>query len=361
MMGDERFFLPGPTQVRPEVLEAMCHPMISHRSAAMELLMRTIHGRLHPLFGTARPVYVVCGSATAAMEMAVRCGSIDRVLALVCGAFGERFAEIAELTGRDVTRVIAEPGETVSPEQVRLALEHGTYDTVTVVHSETSTGALSDVAGIARVVHEASSAMLLVDGVTSVGAMPVEMDAWGADLVFTGSQKALALPPGLAFVAASERLLNRARGLFDRGYALDLARYDDFWHKAQSPTTPPIPLLYALDRQLADIELEGLGARFERHARMARACWDWAEGLPNAGLGVDVLARDGARSPTVTCLLCDHPEAVVRTLNEQGYVIGPGHDELRKTTVRVGHMGDHTVQGLEVLLDVMGRVIRALR
>ncbi|MDE3053657.1 MAG: alanine--glyoxylate aminotransferase family protein, partial [Gemmatimonadota bacterium] len=345
----------------PEVLEAMCHPMISHRSAAMELLMRTIHGRLHPLFGTARPVYVVGGSATAAMEMAVRCGSIERVLALVCGAFGERFAEIAELTGRDVTRVIAEPGETVSPEQVRLALEHGTYDTVTVVHSETSTGALSDVAGIARVVHEASSAMLLVDGVTSVGAMPVEMDAWGADLVFTGSQKALALPPGLAFVAASERLLNRARGLFDRGYALDLARYDDFWHKAQSPTTPSLSLLFALDRQLADIELEGLDSRFRRHAQMARATWDWVEVDGGADLRLEILARDGERSPTVTAIVCDHPEWVVRTLSEQGYVIGSGHGALSRTTLRIGHMGDHTVEGLEALLDVMGRVIRSRR
>ncbi|MDE3054241.1 MAG: alanine--glyoxylate aminotransferase family protein, partial [Gemmatimonadota bacterium] len=192
-MADERFFLPGPTEVRAEVLDAMRHPMIPHRSAAMELLMRTIHARLQPLFGTARPVYVVTGSASYGMEMAVRCGSVRRVLALVCGAFGERFAEIAELTGREVTRVIAEPGEAISAEQVRLALEHGAYDTVTMVHSETSTGVLSDVAGIAAAVRESSNAMLLVDAVTSVGAMPFQMDAWGVDLVVTGSQKALAL------------------------------------------------------------------------------------------------------------------------------------------------------------------------
>jgi aspartate aminotransferase-like enzyme len=360
-MRDERFFLPGPTEVRAEVLDAMRHPMISHRSAAMELLMDTVHARLQPLFGTARPVYVVNGSATSAMEMAVRSGSVEYVLAVVCGAFGERFAEIADLTGRDVTRIIAEPGETVSPEQVRLALEHGAYDTVTVVHSETSTGALSDVAGIARVVRDASNALLLVDAVTSAGAMPVEMDAWGADLVFTGSQKALALPPGLAFVAASERLLNRARMLLDRGYALDLVRHDDFWHKSQSPVTPAIPLLFALDRQLADIEIEGLGSRFSRHAAMARACWDWAEVNGGSDLAMEVLAREGERTPTVTCLLCDQPEWVVRTLSEQGYVVGAGHGELRRTSLRIGHMGDHTVEGLEQLLDVMGQVIRSRR
>ncbi|HEU4990509.1 MAG TPA: alanine--glyoxylate aminotransferase family protein [Gemmatimonadaceae bacterium] len=358
---DERFFLPGPTEVRQEVLDAMRHPMIAHRSAAMELLMRTVHARLQPLFGTARPVYVVGGSATNGMEMAVRCGSVQRVLALVCGAFGERFAEVAELTGREVTRVIAEPGEVVSPEQVRLALEHGSYDTVTVVHSETSTGALSDVAGIAAVVREASNAMLLVDAVTSVGAMPVEMDAWGADLVFTGSQKAMALPPGLAFVATSERLLNRARTLGDRGYVLDLVRYDEFWHKAQSPTTPSLPLLFALDRQLADIEIEGLDARFARHAQMARACWDWVEIEDGAELGLQVLAAEGQRSPTVTCVVCDRPLDVVRALNDEGYVIGTGHGALQRTTLRVGHMGDHSVAGLEALLELMGRVMRGLR
>ena len=360
-MPDERFFLPGPTEVRPEVLEAMRHPMIPHRSAAMELLMSTVHRRLQPLFGTARPVYVINGSATAAMEMAVRCGSVARVLAVVCGAFGERFAEIAELTGREVTRVIAEPGETVSPQQVRLALEHGSYDAVTVVHSETSTGALSDVAGIAKVVREASNALLLVDAVTSIGAMPFLMDAWGADFVFTGSQKALALPPGLAFAAASERLLNRAHTLTDRGYVLDLVRYDKFWHKAQSPTTPSISLLFALDQQLADIELEGLDARFARHDRMARATWGWVEKDGGSDLWLEVLATEGERSPTVTAVVCEQAEWVVRSLSEQGYVIGAGHGELQRTTLRIGHMGDHTVEGLEALLDAMGRVIRSRR
>ena len=361
MMSDERFFLPGPTEVRPEVLDAMRHPMIPHRSAAMELLMQTVHQRLQPLFGTARPVYVVTGPATAAMEMAVRCGSVERVLALVCGAFGERFAQIAQLTGREVTRVIAEPGQVVSPEQVRLALENGNYDTVTVVHSETSTGALSDVASIATVVRESSNAMLLVDAVSSVGAMPIEMDAWGADLVFTGSQKALALPPGLAFVAASERLLNRARTLPDCGYALDLARFDEFWHKSQSPTTPAIPLLFALDQQLSDIEFEGLPVRFARHAQMARTCWDWVQVEGGGDLALEVLAADGERSPAVTCILCDQPERVVRMLNERGFVIGAGHGDLRRSSVRIGHMGDHTVAGVEMVLDVMGAVLRALR
>lgn len=359
MTRDERFFLPGPTEVRDEVLDAMRHPMISHRSAAMELLMRTIHGRLQPLFGTTRPVYVVTGSASAAMEMAVRGGSIARVLAVVCGAFGERFADVAALAGRDVTRLSAEPGESVSPEQVRLALEHGSYDTVTVVHSETSTGVLSDVAGIARVVHDASNAMVLVDAVTSVGATAVEMDAWGADLVFTGSQKALAIPPGLSMVAASERLLNRARSLLDRGFALDLVRHDEFWHKAQSPTTPAIPLLFALDRQLADIELEGLTRRFSRHEQMARACWDWVEGNGGSHLGFEILAREGERSPSVTAIVCDQPEWIVRALNEQGYVIGYGLDALRRTSVRIGHMGDHTVEGVEALLNVMGQTIQS--
>jgi aspartate aminotransferase-like enzyme len=360
-MISERFFAPGPTEVRSEVMDAMQHPMIQHRSAAMELVMRTVHARLQPLFGTARPVYVVGGSATSAMEMAIRSGSVHRVLALVCGAFGERFAAIAENTGRDVTRVVADTGETVSAQQVRLALEHGDYDTVTVVHSETSTGALSDVAGIARAVREASTAMLLIDAVSSVGAMPVEMDAWGADLVLAASQKALALPPGLSFISVSERLLNRARVLPDRGVALDLVRHDQFWHKGQSPATPPIPLLYALDRQLADIELEGINVRFARHTAMARACTDWAESRDLADIGIEIMAREGERSPSVTCLMCDDAETLLRGLGERGYVVGCGYGPLQATSVRIGHMGDHTVQGLERLLDVMSTVFQETR
>ncbi|HET7630999.1 MAG TPA: aminotransferase class V-fold PLP-dependent enzyme [Gemmatimonadaceae bacterium] len=358
-MDEERFFLPGPTEVRAEVLDAMRHSMISHRGAAMEVLMRTVHDRLQPLFGTERPVYVVNGSATSAMEMGIRCGSIEHVLALVCGEFGERFATIAEATGRTVTRLMAEPGGVVSPEQVRLALEHGSYDTVTVVHSESSTGALADMASIAQVVRQGSSALLLVDAVTSIGAMPFAMDAWGADFVFTGSQKALALPPGLALAAASERLLNRARQLVDRGFVLDLLRYDDFWHRAQSPTTPSIPLLFALDRQLADIELEGLEARFARHADMARACWEWAEREHAAGSGVSMLAAAGERSPTVGCILCAQPDHLVRAVAEHGFTIGYGMGPLRDMTLRIGHMGDHTVPGLQQLLDVLGQELRA--
>lgn len=359
MTVDDRFFLPGPTEVRPEVLDAMQHPMIPHRGVVMELLMKTIHGRLQPLFGTTRPVYVVTGSATASMEMAVRSGSVERVLAIVCGEFGERFARIAECAGRTVTRVITEPGETVSPEQVRLALEHDIYDTVTVVHSETSTGALSDVPGIARVVREASDAMLLVDAVTSVGAMPVEMDAWGADLVFAGSQKALALPPGLSFVAASERLLERSQTLPDRGFALDLVRHHEFWERSQSPTTPAIPLLFALDRQLADIAFEGLPARFDRHAQMAQTCWDWVEAGPGVELSFQVLAGEGERSPSVSCLLCDRPDEIVHALNERGFVVGGGQGPLRGSAIRIGHMGDHTVAGLETLLDALDEVMQA--
>lgn len=162
-------------------------------------------------------------------------------------------------------------------------------------------------------------------------------------------------------MAASERLLNRARTLPDRGFVLDLVRYDDFWHKSQSPTTPSIPLLFALDRQLADIELEGLDTRFARHAQMARTCWDWVEVGEGAELSLEVLATEHQRSPTVTAIVCDQPEAVVRALNDEGFVIGTGHGDLRRTSVRVGHMGDHTVAGLEVLLEVMGRVMRERR
>jgi aspartate aminotransferase-like enzyme len=218
---------------------------------------------------------------------------------------------------------------------------------------------LADMAGIASVVRARSDCLLLIDAVSSAGAVSVSMDSWEADAVVSASQKALALPPGLAFAALSERFVSRARTLSDRGVYLDAVRYEEFAAKSQSPTTPAVPLLYALDRQLADIELETLEARFARHNAMADACASWVTRAEAAALGVSLLARTH-RSPSVTCIRCDaSPSDVLERMREQGYELGGGQAGLTKTTFRIGHMGDHTVAGLEGMLEVLERVLRA--
>lgn len=355
-----RFFVPGPTEVRPEVLDAMRRPMIFHRSPAMEELMRRVNARLGRIFGTRRPVHVITGSGTGAMELAIRGGTTGRVLSVVHGDFGERFARMAEACGRTVTRLKAEPGDVVPLDRIRDALLTEEFDIVTATHSETATGVLADIAGIASVVKERPDCLLLVDAVSAAAAVPINMDVWGVDAVVSASQKALALPPGLAFAAVSDRFVARAKSLKDRGVYLDVIRYEEFAAKSQSPTTPAVSLLFALDRQLADIEVETLEARFARHAAMMESCTSWVSRAEAAGLGVSLLARPGFYSPSVTCIRSDSSSVILQRMREQGFELGGGQAPLTTSTFRIGHMGDHTVGGLEAMLVVLERVLRTL-
>lgn len=353
-----KFFVPGPTEVRAEVLAAMSQPMTFHRDPPMEALMARVTTTLCSVFGTARRVHVLTGSGTSAMELAIRNGTVKNVLSVIHGDFGERFARIAEACGRAVTRLKAEPGDVVPLDRIREALQRGGFDAVLVTHSETALGVLADVAAIGRIVAERGDCLLLVDAVSAAGATPVESDAWGLDAVVSASQKALALPPGLAFAAVSERLVARARTLPDRGAYLDVLKYEDFTARQQSPTTPAIPLLYALDRQMADVEKETLPGRFTRHASMAKACVEWVG--RHEHLGISVMARAGLGSPAVTCIKSPIPTREVQArMRKEGYELGGGQAEFIANTFRVGHMGDHTVGGMGAMLDVLGSVLQS--
>src|SRR5438132_12291920 len=261
-----RFFLPGPTDVHPEVLAAMQRPMIGHRSGAMEKLLAGVAPRLASLARTKEPVLVGTASATGFMEMPVRNGVRRRALSLVNGAFSDRFAKLVTAVGKECVRLEVPLGAAVEPEQLREALRRSPVDAVTMVHSETSTGVLQDVAALAAVVRELADLMLLVDAVTSLAGSPVETDAWGFDFVFTGSQKALALPPGLALGVASERMLERAKTLEARGLYFDLVAFEEATRKFQPTNTPAISLLYALETQVGRVERGGgIEARWRRH------------------------------------------------------------------------------------------------
>ena len=358
MIDAGRFFVPGPTEVRPEILDAMRRPMIFHRHAEMEALVRRVTVALSAVFGTRRPVHVITGSGTSAMEMSIRNGSARNVLSIIHGDFGERFSRLAEACGRSVTRLTAEPGGVVPLDRVRDALRSGSFDTVLATHSETALGVLADIAGIGAIVREQSDCLLLVDAVSSAGATPIEMDAWGVDAVVSASQKSLALPPGLAFAAVSDRLIARARGLPDRGAYLDVVRYEEFTAKAQSPTTPAVSLLFALDRQMQDVGRETLPGRYSRHLAMAAACTAWVE--RSAELGISLMAVAGHRSPSVTCIrTVGKSSDILMRMRAEGFELGGGQAGFAASTFRVGHMGDHTVGGVTAMLDVLERVLRA--
>jgi predicted phosphoserine aminotransferase len=356
-----RFFLPGPTEVHPEVLAAQTRAMVGHRGSASQAFMRRLHDGLARLFLTERPVFICTSSASGLMEAAVRNAARSRILALVNGAFSKRFADIARACGLDVDEVEVPWGEAHDPEEVSKRLADGRYEAVTMVHSETSTGVLNDVRRLAAVVREHDDTLVLVDSVSGFGAAEIRPDEWGIDFLLTGSQKAFALPPGLSFGVASERMMRRAATVPNRGYYFDLLEFAKNHGKSQTVTTPAISVLFALEVQLGRMLAEGIDARWAKHRTMAERTWSWVGEMREGGVALDVVAPEGFRSPAVTAVRTPDgltgPE-VVKGASDRGWVIGGGYGQLKEATFRIGHMGDHTPEQLEALLGVLTDVLR---
>ncbi len=353
------FFLPGPTEVHPDVLAAQNHPVISHRGAGIQKLMEQMQTGLQAVFMTERSVFVSTSSATGLMEAAIRNGVRRKVLCLVNGAFSQRFADIAHACEREVETIEVAWGETIDPGLVRERLATGEFDAVTVVHSETSTGVLHDLKAISSVVQKFENVLFMVDSVTGAGGAELRTDEWGLDFVLTGSHKALAMPPGLSFGVASERMMARARTLPGRGMYFDLVAFEKNAASFQTPTTPAVTLMYAAAEQLARITAETLPTRWARHLEMSAQTKAWTQAMADRGAGLTVLAPEGNQSPTVTCICLpeggDGP-SVVKGMQERGFVIGGGYGQLKPDAFRIGHMGDHTPDELALVLHTLTEV-----
>ena len=352
-----KFFVPGPTDVRPDVLAAMTQPMIAHRGPEFEALFARIQQGLRVVFRTQRPVYVSSSSATGLMEAAIRCAPAGRILALVNGGFSERFAKIADMCGRECDRYEVLAGSAHDPDELRRKLRAQQYVAITVVHSETSTGVLNDVRALSDIARE-QGVLCLIDSVSALGGAPLEFDEWGCDYVLTGSQKALAMPPGLAFAAASVDFVARANDARGRGVYFDIAEFDEFAAKNQTPNTPAVSLLFAADAQLKSIVAEGMEARWARHAAMRDEVTAWAE--RRADSGVAIVARADDRSPTVSAIRLPTgttPQGFVTEVRRLGYTLGAGYGTLRDSTFRIGHMGDHTLETVRGCLDACDRAL----
>jgi aspartate aminotransferase-like enzyme len=359
-----RFFVPGPTEVREKIFAATTRPMIPHRSKAFESLFGTLQTGLREVFGTTGTVNVSTTSATGMMEAAVRCAPPGALLALVNGAFSTRFRVIAGACGRETQTLEAPLGAVVPLEEVEAALSARQFGAVLVVHSETSTGARSDVRAVTELARR-HGALCLIDSVSGVGGIPLKFDEWDLDFVLTGSQKALALPPGLAFAVASERYLQHAAANPARGRYLDIVELQEFARRNQTPATPALSLMYALEVQLADILADGMPARWARHAAMAAVLTRWVAGAEaRTGHGLGILAAEGCRSETVSAVTL--PDSItgpdlVAAVATKGYTLGEGYGSLRDRTVRVGHMGDHTPAGLSNFLAVVDEALKDVR
>lgn len=351
-MSQANFFVPGPTWVRPEILNEMTRPMIAHRSAEFGELFMRVTQNLKPLFGTKGDTFVAACSGTALLEAALTNCVPRRVLVTTCGAFSERWLAIAESLGLEIDQLDAGWGNAVDPDRLahHLASRRTPYDAVTLTHNETSTGLTNDVASLARVVREESPAtVILVDAVSSLGGIEVRFDEWGLDVCIASVQKGIALPPGITVFAVSARALAQCKKRPYRGTYLDFLNYKKHADDGNVPTTPSISHFYALARQLDDIiNVETLDVRYRRHEAMR-------ETTIRRTANYAKLASDPAHaSATVSALQPVRPPDELRAaMKKRGFTLGGGYGKWKATTFRIGHMGDIQLDDLNAMLDAL--------
>ncbi len=347
----KRLVIPGPVEVRREILEAQTAWMIGHRSTAFAELFARLQGKLRQAFLTQYRVIVSGSSGTGLWEGASRnCIRDDRrVLHLVGGAFSERWADVSRLNGKTVDVIQVEWGQAHTPEMVADALKKQRYDAVCLVHNETSTGVTNPVQAIGQVVRQYEDTLFLVDTVSGFLGAEFRTDDWGVDVALTSSQKAFALPPGIAFAAVSDRVLARAKEVKNRGYYFDFIELDALLQKNNTPSTPPIALMFAADRQLDDILAEGLEARWARHLQMREMSTGWAESR-----GMGLFAQAGYRSPTVTTVANGRGidvDQMAKFMSGKGFSMDKGYGKIKGKTFRIAHMGDMQPATLEEVLS----------
>ena len=347
-------FTVGPVYVAPDTLESMNRPMITHRSKEYKELHGDIVEKIKKTLDTDMDVFLVAGSATAFLEGAIRNGSASRTMGITNGSFGNRSIEIAELNGKTVDKVQVEWGKAMKPEHIEGKVGKDT-EMVHWVSNESSTGVFSDSVALANAVREQNpDALMMVDAVTAAYAMDIKVKDMDADAIVFGTQKALALPPGLAIMLCSERMLEKAKTVPNRGFYTDLLKIKKQSDVNYALTTPPVSLMYGLDHQLDKIIAEGVQARYARHQRMADMVRDWAD-RRLAG----VFPEEGYRSNSIGVLNRGDLDFdnFHSKLKARGYEISNGYGDVKEKTFRIGHMGDTTPEAIGELLSVMDEIL----
>jgi aspartate aminotransferase-like enzyme len=351
-----KLFIPGPIEVREDVLNKMASPMIGHRSVEASQLQRNISDKLRKLFYTENEILLSTSSGSGLMEAAVRCCTKHKAAIFSIGAFGDRWHEMAISNCVPADLFKSEPGSITTPKMVDEVLSTGNYDLVTITHNETSTGVMNSIEEISKVVRKHPNIIYCVDAVSSAGGVKIEVDKLGIDICITSSQKALGLPPGLAICTISDKAVERARTVKNRGYYLDLVKlYDTIKKKDyQYPSTPNLSLMFALDYQLDRIIEEGLENRFKRHLEMAEYTRKWAK--RNFELFPD------EKNASVTLTTVKNTKGInVKSLNtelsKRGFVISNGYGRLKEKTFRIAHMADLTVDNVKDLLMTIDDIL----
>ena len=349
MPSHDKLFIPGPVEVSPKTMAAFSQPMIGHRGQPFKDLYRDVHPKLQKLFMTKQPVFLSTSSAWGVMEASIR-NLVDRgVLCCMCGAFSDKWFDVAKRCGKNAEPLQVDWGKHIDPKDIDARLATGKFDTVTLIHSETSTGVMNPLPEICSTLAKYPDVLLVLDTVSSFSALKIDTDALGIDVILTGAQKALALPPGFSLVSVSEKAFGRAAKIPNRGYYFDFIEFKKQQAEWMTQSTPSIGHIFALQSKLDEIFEEGLEARFARHARTNALVHDWVRRT-----GFDFFAEDGYRTNTLTCVKNNKGIdvlAMAKKLREKHHlVIDPGYGPIQGKTFRLSNMGDETEETVSDLL-----------
>jgi predicted phosphoserine aminotransferase len=355
-MMHKKLFIPGPTEVRQDILDAQSQHMIGHRMKAFTELYTGIISKLKELLQTQNFVTVLTASGTALMEAAIRnCVSKD-VLCCTYGAFSERWLKIAKACDRNADAIALDWGKVVKPEMIEEKLKAKKYEAVTVVQNETSTGTRAPIEQIAEVMKKYPDVMFLVDTVSSLMGDKIEIDKLGIDVCLTSSQKCFALPPGLAPGFVSEKALKKAETVSGKGHYLNFLDLKDYFEKkGQTPSTPAISLMWAMDKQLDKMKAEGMENRYKRHLDMAKYVQEWAK------KHFALYTEPGYESVTVSCITNTKGISVAdlnTELGKRGFAISNGYGKIKEQTFRIAHMGDLTLDEIKELIKNIDEILK---
>lgn len=353
----KKLFIPGPVEVRADVLEKMSSAMIGHRSKEASALQRRISDKLRQLFYTQEAILLSTSSGSGLMEGAIRSCTLKRAAVFSVGAFGKRWYEMAAGNNVPADLFESEWGSATTPEMIEEVLSTGKYDLITITHNETSTGLMNPLPAIAEAVKHYPEVVFCVDAVSSAGGSKIEVDALGIDICITSTQKALGLPPGMAVCTFSHKAIERARQVPYRGYYLDLLALYDYIQKKdfQYPSTPSLSHMFALDYQLESILAEGLEERFARHLEMAQYVRAWAQKY------FALFADERYLSNTLTTVTNSRAidvSALNRELGLRGYQISNGYGKLKDKTFRIAHMADCTLDEVKDLIANINDILK---
>jgi len=352
----KKLFIPGPVDVREDVLLKMATPQISHRGKEASALQKSISDKLRKLFYTENEILLSTSSGSGLMEAAIRSCTRKRAAVFSVGAFGDRWYKMAQANNVPADIFKSELGKPTTPEMVEEALATGKYDLITITHNETSTAIMNPVEEIAAVVKKYPDVIFCMDTVSSMGGTKIEVDKLGVDVCITSTQKCLGLPAGMAICSVSERAIEAAKQVPFRGLYFDLVEIYQYVKEKdyQYPSTPSLAHMFALDYQLDNIMTEGQENRYARHLEMAKVTREWAN------KHFEMLAEEKYASNTLTTVKNTKGISVSdlnKELGKRGYIISNGYGALKDVTFRIAHMADTTMDELKTLLSVIEEIL----